>query len=139
MNNDLIKRNIAISYAVSGLVRRIDEEDWIRVSEVKHSINEVPTVSQDCSECKRFDFPYVTINVEFTEEEKQEIIEKVQKGFLVLSDEEASVRPQGEWLHPYITNIACECSNCHIQMPITDYFNFCPNCGARMKGGAENE
>lgn len=46
-------------------------------------------------------------------------------------------RPQGEWLHPYISDIACECSNCHIQMPITDYFNFCPNCGTQMKGGAE--
>ena len=46
-------------------------------------------------------------------------------------------RPQGEWLHPYSTNIACECSVCHLQMPITDYFHFCPNCGASMKGGAE--
>lgn len=46
-------------------------------------------------------------------------------------------RPQGEWLHPYKSDIACECSNCHIQMPITDYFNFCPNCGTQMKGGAE--
>ena len=43
------------------------------------------------------------------------------------------IRPQGEWLHPYTTNIACECSNCHMQMPITDYYNFCPNCGAKMK------
>ena len=46
-------------------------------------------------------------------------------------------RPQGKWLHPYVTNIACECSNCNLQMPITDYFNFCPKCGADMKGGAE--
>lgn len=46
-------------------------------------------------------------------------------------------RPQGKWLHPYITNIACECSNCNLQLPITDYFNFCPNCGAYMKGGTE--
>lgn len=47
-------------------------------------------------------------------------------------------RQQGEWLHPYKTNIACECSVCNMQMPITDYFNFCPNCGADMrKGGAE--
>ena len=43
-------------------------------------------------------------------------------------------RPHGEWIHPYITDIACECSNCHLQMPITDYFNFCPNCGADMRG-----
>ena len=42
-------------------------------------------------------------------------------------------RPHGEWLHPYEINIAYECSNCGIQMPITDYFNFCPNCGAEME------
>ena len=44
-------------------------------------------------------------------------------------------RPQGEWLHPYATDIACECSNCHMQMPVTDYFNFCPNCGVCMCEG----
>lgn len=46
-------------------------------------------------------------------------------------------RPQDKWLHPYKTNIACECSNCHMQMPITDYFNFCPNCGADMRKGED--
>lgn len=42
-------------------------------------------------------------------------------------------RPHGKWLHPYKIDIACECSNCCMQMPITDYFNFCPNCGADMR------
>lgn len=51
MNKDLISRNLAISYAVSGLVRRIDEEDWIRVSEVKQSINDIP--SDGCYECAK--------------------------------------------------------------------------------------
>ena len=48
-----------------------------------------------------------------------------------------SVTPQpkvGEWMHPYKSDIACECSECHIQMPITNDFNFCPNCGCRMCG-----
>lgn len=47
-------------------------------------------------------------------------------------------RPHGEWLHPYVTDIACECSICHVQMP-TYRFNFCPNCGADMRKEAENE
>lgn len=42
MNNDLIKRGLAISYAVSGLTRRIDGEDWIRSSDVRESLNDVP-------------------------------------------------------------------------------------------------
>ena len=41
---DLIKRNLAIAYATSGLVRRIDGEEWIRTSDVKQSLNDVPTV-----------------------------------------------------------------------------------------------
>ena len=39
----------------------------------------------------------------------------------------------GRWMHPYKSDIACECSECHIQMPITKDFNYCPNCGARME------
>ena len=50
-----------------------------------------------------------------------------------------SERPQGEWLHPYKSDIACECSNCHRQMPITNYYHFCPNCGVKMKKETENE
>jgi len=41
---------------------------------------------------------------------------------------------KGEWIHPYRSDIACECSVCHMQMPITDYFHYCPNCGADMRG-----
>lgn len=48
-------------------------------------------------------------------------------------------RPKGKWLHIYKSDIACECSVCHIQMPITEYFHYCPNCGANMFGGGENE
>lgn len=62
----------------------------------------------------------------------------IEKAYEEIDNAPAVVeRPQGEWLHPYKSDIACECSNCHIQMPITDYFNFCPNCGTQMKGGAE--
>lgn len=47
-------------------------------------------------------------------------------------------RPKGKWIHPYKSDIACECSECHIQMPITNYYHYCPNCGANMSGGGEN-
>ena len=36
MNDDLIKRGHAIVYAVSGCVRNIDGEDWIRTSGKKN-------------------------------------------------------------------------------------------------------
>ena len=39
--------------------------------------------------------------------------------------------PKGEWLDIYESHIAYECSNCHRQMPVVDFY-FCPNCGAQM-------
>jgi hypothetical protein len=50
------------------------------------------------------------------------------------------VTPQpktGRWMHPYESDIACECSECHIQMPITKDFNYCPNCGTKMEVTAD--
>ena len=45
----------------------------------------------------------------------------------------------GKLLHPYKSNVACECSVCHRQMPITNDFKFCPNCGTRMIEPQESE
>lgn len=91
MNNDLIKRNIAIAYATSGLIRRIDGEEWIRISEVKQSLQDVPTVEE---------------------------------------------RKQGEWIDIDSLVSKAICSKC--QKPtITEPFgkpNYCPNCGADMRG-----
>lgn len=45
----------------------------------------------------------------------------------------------GKWIQ--VDSTKCKCSNCDVitfiaQYPIGDK-NFCPNCGANMKGGAE--
>lgn len=63
------------------------------------------------------------------------------KGLLAINEE----RPQGEWIYnqydanPKIGN--WHCSICHTicyEMKLAhDNFNYCPNCGAYMKGGAE--
>lgn len=49
----------------------------------------------------------------------------------------ANYRPQGEWIE---TSEGTKCSNCH-KLPYDDgeyiadwHSDFCPNCGARMKG-----
>lgn len=47
-----------------------------------------------------------------------------------------SIRPQGEWIEVYdFIHKAWKCSKCgHIT---SIQHNYCPNCGARMRGGAE--
>lgn len=46
-------------------------------------------------------------------------------------------RPKGKWgdvFHHQGFNYH-KCSNCHIAMKVSDYDNFCPNCGASMIKG----
>ena len=46
-------------------------------------------------------------------------------------------RPQGEWINVIYTNNGCGvgmCNQCSMHKSID---NFCPNCGADMRGGAE--
>lgn len=48
-------------------------------------------------------------------------------------------RPQGEWgdvFHHQGYNYH-KCSNCCFGIKLDDYDNFCPNCGARMRGKEE--
>ena len=45
-------------------------------------------------------------------------------------------RPQGEWKHIVEEDNDVECPFCGFQEDGV-YYNFCPQCGARMKGGAE--
>ena len=121
MNNDLISRE--------ALKKQFEElhlhPDLIEL------IDNAPTVPQDCSDCKRYDFPY--FEIKFDKEQMQEIVDKVL----------ASIeRPQGEWVVDDWSKII-ECNKCRGQAPIDitsgeQYrSNFCPICGANMKGGAE--
>ena len=47
---------------------------------------------------------------------------------------------QGKWIvqrNKQGVHIYSVCSNCNVPYLDTDFPNFCPNCGARMKGGDE--
>ena len=65
---------------------------------------------------------------------------ELDEAFFMAIEALSADRPMGEWInqdngafYPY------ECSNCHEQPFCDDYgyhlTNYCPNCGARMKGG----
>lgn len=43
---DLISRDAAIAYAISGRTREIDGEKWIRVSEVRESLQTIPSAEK---------------------------------------------------------------------------------------------
>ena len=54
------------------------------------------------------------------------------------------VRPLGEWIFEKANEERIDgyiCSNCkcsfHTKVPYFSEFNFCPNCGAKMKRGVE--
>ena len=65
---------------------------------------------------------------------------ELDEAFFMAIEALSADRPMGEWInqdngafYPY------ECSNCHEQPFCDDYgyhlTNYCPNCGAIMKGG----
>ena len=71
--------------------------------------------------------------VDITEEQA---IDKLHKtGWLPMHDKEMTERPQGEWLKIGDIGLAYTCNKCGEVNVIPT--KFCPNCGARMKGGAE--
>ena len=52
--------------------------------------------------------------------------------------EEEDLVPHGRWImHDDEWGLSCECSVCHIET--CGDSPYCPNCGAKMDGGKENE
>ena len=45
--SDLISRQAAIAYLISGMTREIDGDKWIRVSEVRESIKTMPSAQPE--------------------------------------------------------------------------------------------
>ena len=45
--DDLISRQAAIAHAISGLTRELDGEKWIRVSEVRESLQTMPSAQPE--------------------------------------------------------------------------------------------
>ena len=137
MNNDLISRK--------HLYRRIKTEcnpygkptiDFESGKRVLDIIDNEPTV-----EPQKVLIANVTFDMEKLKELTDEIIERIKNGEIVLQDE----RPKGEWYKTGQSFINPNkfknygCSNCFYELDehIRIKPNFCPNCGADMRGDAE--
>ena len=72
---------------------------------------------------------------------KDQIAGAYNEGYMCGNKEAEKARPQGEWY--YSIDKGWECNQCHEivkDMPTCmrkALYNFCPNCGADMRGGAE--
>jgi len=65
---------------------------------------------------------------------KDEIAGAYNEGYMCGNKEAEKARPQGEWLK--YGDHAWKCSKCNCSVYVRTR-NFCPDCGAKMKGGAE--
>ena len=178
MNNDLISRE-ALKADIDNL--RLFKP-WVR-EEIKAHIDNAPTVNipnyggqvvPDVLQGWKYEErPQVKIKVNITEEEKQRLIEELQKPHMpiILPESEFEITnediqqaikegfangyemakakfspKQGVWL-PLQAVGDYKCSKCGAENLykyaneherwIKTNSNFCPNCGASMKGGAE--
>lgn len=79
--------------------------------------------------------------VDITEEQA---IDKLQRtGWMFEHDREMTRRPEGTWIDSNEDDVYCaNCSRCNYQIDVLyerGYLKFCPNCGAKMKGGTNAE
>lgn len=103
-----------------------DYGEILKYTFVMDIIDNAPTVEPETK---------VVINVTFNKEQMEELVEKAKADILAQIE-----RPQGEWTYIGNTTIShsikiCECNQC--KQRIYGAHNFCGNCGAKMKGGAE--
>ena len=94
--------------------------------------------TQDCSDCKRYDSPY--FEIKFDKEQMQELVNKAKAEVLASIE-----RSQSEWVGNAFNEHHCKrCGHPALwEEEPDDYYevqsNFCPECGADMRKGGEEE
>lgn len=94
---------------------------------VFNMIDNAPTVEP---EVKEVPIATVTFDTEKLKELTNDIVERIKSGELVVP------RQKGEWITNDVTLSAWRCDKCLYATPST--YNFCPNCGADMRGETDD-
>ena len=118
--SELIDRQAAIAYAISGMTREIDGDKWIRVSEVRESIKTMPSAQPEPSQVAR-DICTILEN----ELDMRVILKNAQPE-----------RKKGKWIddgfyadyHGEHVYRCSECGQCYIANGME--WDFCPYCGS---------
>lgn len=128
MSEDLIKRSDAIK-AVWGEDTNPSEDGVVfeAQSHIDRDIRLIPSADRSKE---------VIAQITFDEEKLREIVKEAVERFK--EEYEITDRPQGEWIvhfdDLFPEESLMECSICHEEQPLGIDDNFCPYCGAQMKG-----
>lgn len=153
MNNDLISRSELKKAIEQGEGFSWDSLGKDDLCVRKKYIDTAPTVEQ-----KEFEQILQPIKVNIPEDIKDRLIEELSKPRKVILDESKTVtdciiaygdgfesarrlfeRPQGEWIRkPTEHRVDIICTNCGYDDGYM-CFKFCPNCGADMRKGEDND
>jgi hypothetical protein len=118
MRSDLISREVLLSEYDNNFVRYKDFRDFLE---------NVPDVEiRDSLFVNGYAQGYEKAKKEYERPQGEQIA--WEQGYECGKNEK---RSQGEWIYDYRT---CTCSVCNFTTVI-DTYNFCPNCGADMRGG----
>lgn len=124
-----MNRYIEYEPIMAELEREVElADDWKTAHEIANVVKYAPSI-----EIALADDGTLLVEVKDATKVKRVLVEDGKSGDLYYAD-----RPQGEWivhfddLFPEESSI--ECSVCHEEQPLETDDNYCPNCGARMKG-----
>ena len=130
MNNDLISR--------SALKEKVDSVQYTKEFCIEHQIDY--SISMQMLGLVIDNAPTIEIN-----EITQDLIDKVNVN-VGLAQPIKDERPQGEWIDNKVAfyHVCSECGACVTEVLYKIFLcegelNYCPNCGADMRGDVQNE